>query len=130
MESENARLIREGYAALNRLDVEWLSARMHPDLEFTSRFSGLSGRTYKGVGAFEQWFADVTESWDSIEQNPERLIDLDAERTAVEVRFKARGRGSGVEVDQRIAFVFTLRDGKVTRIDPYDSFEDALADAD
>jgi ketosteroid isomerase-like protein len=130
MESENARLIREGYAALNRLDVEWLSARMDPDLEFASRFSGLSGRTYKGLGAFEQWFADVTESWESIEQTPERLVDLDAERTAVEVRFKARGRGSGVEVDQRIAFVFTVRDGKVARIDPYDSLEDALADAD
>ena len=126
MESENARLIREGYAALNRLDVDWLRAHMHPDLEFTSRFSGLSGRTYRGVGAFEQWYADVSESWESIEQTPERLIDLDAERIAVEVRFKARGRGSGAEVDQLIAFVFTNRDGKAVRIESYASLEEAL----
>jgi ketosteroid isomerase-like protein len=64
---ENERLIREGYAALNNQDLEWMRAHAHPDFEFTSRFSGLSGRIYKGPTAFEQWHADVSESWESIE---------------------------------------------------------------
>jgi ketosteroid isomerase-like protein len=127
MDSENVRLIREGYAALNRGDVEWLRAHVHPNFEFRSRFSAVSGRSYTGERAFEQWFADINESYESIEQVPERFVELDSERTAVEVRVKARGRGSGVEIDQRIAGVFTARDGKGVRMEAHDSLEDALA---
>src|SRR5581483_1247467 len=104
MASQDVQRIREGYAALNRGDIEWLRAHVHPDFEFRSRFSALSGRSYTGERAFEQWFADVSESWESIEQIPERFVELDSERTAVEVRFKARGRGSGAEIDQLIGW--------------------------
>jgi ketosteroid isomerase-like protein len=127
MASENERLIREGYAAINRRDLDWMRAHAHPDFEFKSRFSGLSGRTYTGQRAFEQWLADIGETWESNEQFPERFVELDSERTAVEIRFKGRGRGSGVEVDQRIGLIFTIRDGKAVHVEAYDSFEDALA---
>jgi ketosteroid isomerase-like protein len=38
----------------------------------------------------------------------------------------ARGRGSGVPVDQRVFSVLTVRDGKVARIDDHTERADAL----
>jgi ketosteroid isomerase-like protein len=130
MSEQNNRMIREGYDAVNRGDVEWLRAHADPGLQFRSRFSGLSGRTYTGERAFEQWYADISESWEGIEQSIERLVELDEERTVVEVRFTARGRGSGIEVDQKMAVIFTVRNGKAVRMEAYDSVDEALAEAD
>jgi ketosteroid isomerase-like protein len=126
---ENERLIREGYDAANRGDVEWLRAHADPNLELKSRFSGLSGNTYRGETAFEQWYADISETWESVEQSVERLVQLDPERTAVEVRFTARGRGSGVEIDQKMAVIFTIRDRKTVRMEAFDSLEEALGES-
>jgi ketosteroid isomerase-like protein len=126
MASENVRLIREGYAALNRGDVEWLRSHADPNLEFRSRFSALSRSVYTGEEAVEQWYADVRDSWESIEQTPQRIVEVDDERTVVEVRIRARGRGSGAEIDQRIGVIFTVRDGKAVRLDAYESFDEAL----
>ena len=126
MAEEHNRLIRRGYEAINQGDVDWLRAHTDPDLEFRSRFSGLAGRTYLGKQGFEQWLADTADSWESMEQTPERLIELDDERTLVDVRFRARGRGSGIEVDQRIAVIFTIRGERVLRMDAYGSVEEAL----
>jgi ketosteroid isomerase-like protein len=43
-------------------------------------------------------------------------------------RMRGRGKGSGVEVDQRRASVFYVRDGKVVRLALYWNRNRALAD--
>ncbi len=52
---------------------------------------------------------DSFEEW-SIE--PERFFDL-GERVLVFVRFRVTGKGGGVPVDGPLAYLVTLRDGKV-----------------
>ena len=44
----------------------------------------------------------------------------------VTVRFRGRGRASGIEIDARLYEVYTLRDGKVLRIDEYEHRAEAL----
>jgi ketosteroid isomerase-like protein len=39
----------------------------------------------------------------------------------------ARGRASGASIETRVAQLFTLRDGKITRIHAYSDREAALA---
>jgi ketosteroid isomerase-like protein len=63
--------------------------------------------------------------WDDYELIPEEFADLN-DRVVVTVRFRARGRGSGVEVDARLYDVFTLRDGKIVRIDQFAERFEAL----
>jgi ketosteroid isomerase-like protein len=48
------------------------------------------------------------------------------DRVFLAARFHARGRASGVEVDTRLYEVYTLRDGKVLRIDEYEHRADAV----
>ena len=46
----------------------------------------------------------------------EEFIDA-GDRVLVTAHHRGRGRGSGIEVDTRLYSVYTLRDGKVVRVD-------------
>jgi ketosteroid isomerase-like protein len=63
--------------------------------------------------------------WDDYELIPEEFADVN-DRVVVTVRFRARGRGSGVQVDARLYDVFTLRDGKIVRMDQFAERSEAL----
>jgi ketosteroid isomerase-like protein len=64
--------------------------------------------------------------WDDYELIPEGFADA-GDRVVATVRFRARGRGSGIEVDARLYDVFTLRDGKIVRMDQFTEQSEALA---
>jgi ketosteroid isomerase-like protein len=42
------------------------------------------------------------------------------------VRLRGRGRGSGIEVDARFYEVYTLRQGKIVRMDQFTQRSEAL----
>ena len=66
--------------------------------------------------------------WHDYELLPEGFVDID-DRVVVTVRLRGRGRGSGVEVDARFYDLFTLRDGKIVRMDQFTERSEALGAA-
>jgi ketosteroid isomerase-like protein len=56
--------------------------------------------------------------WDDYEVMPEEFVDM-GDSVVVTVRLRGRGRGSGVEIDARFYDVYTLRDGKIVRMDQF-----------
>lgn len=129
MTPSNEQLIRRAYEALNAGDLDAGRALMDTACELRTRFTSLAGRTYRGHEGLDQWVADVAESWEGVEQTPEGFIPVDGERTIVPVRFRARGRGSGVEIDQAIVTIWTVRGRKVARVESYETMEEARAAA-
>jgi ketosteroid isomerase-like protein len=63
--------------------------------------------------------------WDDYKLMPEEFVDT-GDRVVVTVRLGARGRGSGVEVDARFYDLYTLRDGKIVRMDQFTERSEAL----
>ena len=63
--------------------------------------------------------------WDDYELFPEEF-EHTGEHVVVAVRLRGRGRGSGVEVDARFYDVFTLREGKIVRMDQFTQRSEAL----
>jgi ketosteroid isomerase-like protein len=126
MSRENEELIRRSYDAINRRDLKAAKELVDPDCEVRALFTGLDGRTYRGHEGIERWLAEAEESWEDIEQTPERFIEVDPERTIAVIRFRGRGRGSGVQVDQQLAVIATIRDGRAVSVESFTSLAEAL----
>jgi ketosteroid isomerase-like protein len=63
--------------------------------------------------------------WVDYKLMPEEFVDR-GDRVVVTVRLGGRGRGSGVEVDARFYDLYTLRDGKIVRMDQFTERSEAL----
>jgi ketosteroid isomerase-like protein len=72
--------------------------------------------------SLEHWKAE----WDDYEVRPEELLDM-GDHVVATVRLRGRGRGSGVEIEACFYDVYTLRDGKIVRMDQFTDRSDALA---
>jgi ketosteroid isomerase-like protein len=71
--------------------------------------------------SLERWKGE----WDDYELMPEEFVDR-GDHVVVTVRMRGRGRGSGVEIDARFYDVYTLRDGKIVRMDQFTDRSQAL----
>jgi ketosteroid isomerase-like protein len=58
------------------------------------------------------------------EWTPEDVVEQ-GERVVASIRYEARGRGSGVALSGTLHGVTTFRDGKVARVEMFDSRADA-----
>ncbi len=111
MSQENVEIVRRAIDAFSRTGEppEYL---FHPDVEVweSPELPGeLAGKGLENLIRVNENLLESFEEW-SIEQ--EKSFDL-GERVLVFVRFRAKGKGSGVEVDAPLAYLLTLRDGKV-----------------
>jgi ketosteroid isomerase-like protein len=116
MSQADVETIRAGLDALNRRDVDAMLENLHPDCELVPLRAVLEGTVYRGHDGLRQWLADMKEDWDELRIDYEELRALDGGRVLVLARFHARGRSSGVSLDQPAAWICELAEGKVTRI--------------
>jgi ketosteroid isomerase-like protein len=70
--------------------------------------------SYRG-GEASHALKEFLGSWEDFRTEGEEIIDA-GPRVVVLHRIRARGRASGVEVDDQVGSVFTLRDAKVVRM--------------
>ena len=73
---------------------------------------------YRGHAGFGRWLRDWGAAWAEWNLEPEEFIDA-GDRVIIVAHMRAKGRGSGVEVDRQDALVYELRDGKISRVDYY-----------
>lgn len=127
MSDENLAVVRAFYAALarERAPVELLSA----DVEYVNPDGAVEPGTRHGTDAFLTAGAKVSEGWESWQMEPEQLIAL-GNQVAVVVRYRARGRSSGLELEGRESALFTVCDGKITRYAWFQGVDDALTAAE
>ena len=72
----------------------------------------------EGHGAVRASLARWKAEWHDYEVMPEEYVDR-GDRVVVTVLLRGRGRGSGVEIDARFYDVYTVRDGKIVRMDQF-----------
>jgi ketosteroid isomerase-like protein len=127
--SSNLDLVKSIFDAWEEGDftsTDWAD----PEIDFVMR-GGLNRGTWKGVEGMAEGWATMLNAWENLHAVPEGFRATDDGRILVFVRNEGRGRGSGIQIDgisTHGANVFTVRDGKVTRLELYWDRDEAIAE--
>jgi ketosteroid isomerase-like protein len=117
--------LKRGYAALNRGDLSVVLELLDPSIEWHEPGNSLEAGTHRGRDSFERFFRGWLESFEDFRVEPEQVVERGNRLIAV-VRQTGRGRASGVQVDARLAHVWTVEDGRAIRWEAVVRPEDAL----
>jgi ketosteroid isomerase-like protein len=139
MSEENVEIVRAIFEPFNGVDIagiDWggeamreiIEDRYSPDVELTTMESAIGigpSRSYSGwdglVRYLKEWFEPFSEyHLDSLD-----FLDV-GDRVIVPSRARGVGTGSGIRVDMELVISYQFRDGLITRVDEYDTVEDAL----
>ena len=80
---------------------------------------------YRGHEGVRRYWRDYLSAFERLDFELEELVDASGRILAV-VRERAVGRASGIAFEARIFAVWTLRDGKITRMQGFRDREEAL----
>src|SRR5215217_2007145 len=113
MSQENVEVLRRGYEAFGRGDVDAVLELLVPDIEWQPAIGALLGiETLRGREAVRQFLSrDLFEGFDQFRAEPLSFEDL-GDFVLVMVRYTGRGESSGIEMDQEFATLYELRGGK------------------
>jgi uncharacterized protein len=123
---------RQGYAALAAGDMQAVLELIDPEIEVeinTGRPDLPEGHRLHGHAGFLENLEQLKEVFEDIEVRPEEFIEVGDDQLVVVIYTAGRGKGSGIRVENCVAHVLTLRDGKATRFRVYSSKDEALAAA-
>jgi ketosteroid isomerase-like protein len=126
MSQENVENLRQAYEAFSSGDIGRILAFAHPEFEAVVP-PELSAEpdTYRGHDGIRRYFDSFQDAMDDISFAPEEFWDA-GESVVALVRLTAKGRQTAITVEQRIAQVWTVRDGQAVSLQTYPSLAEAL----
>jgi ketosteroid isomerase-like protein len=126
----NVEQLRAAYEAFNATG-EVVVTHLAPDFEMRQASSIIdSAGVFHGPNAFRAVLLELEEAFEDFRTEAEKFIEAPTGEIVVLVRVLGRGRGSGAEMDNRIAHVWTYRGDKAVRMVAYEEQADAIAAAD
>jgi ketosteroid isomerase-like protein len=119
----NVEVVRALYDAWARDDFPGPMELLDPEIEYVNPEGAVEPGTRRGIDEFTNAIERVFEGWATWRMEPERFESV-GNQVAVVLRYAARGRSSGVDVEGRESALWTLHDGRVVRYawfhDPHD----------
>lgn len=126
MSQENVEIVRQGYerfAASGEVVVELTT----DDLVWNmSNFHGWpEQQVYEGLDGVQVFISEWMNAWEDWELEVEALLDA-GDRVVALVHQRGRSKAAEMPVEMSFAQVWTVRDGKQTRMDMYSDRQEAL----
>jgi ketosteroid isomerase-like protein len=126
MSQENVDLVRRGFDAYQRRDVQGMCDVAHSDCEvFTFTVGVVEAQPFRGHAGIADWMAQELEPWAAWRVEPGELREV-GERVLVRAAVTARGKGSAVELNSDAGMVFEFRDKKIAQVSSYLNWQEAL----
>lgn len=125
---ENVDIVMRVFAAFGRRDNDAVFDAYEPDIEWN--MEGYEGwpdaSSYHGIAGVKAFFRDWLRDFDDYGTAALDPLDL-GDRVLITVYDRARGKGSGVQIERHHAQVWTFRETRVARIEVFHSRAAALA---
>lgn len=126
MSQLNVELVQAGYESFGATG-EFAEQFVTPDFVWDmSKFRGwLEQQIYEGPDGARSFLADWAGAWEDWQLEITELHDA-GEKVVAVLHQRGRSKASGLPVDMYFAQVWTLRDGKQTRVETYADPGEAL----
>jgi ketosteroid isomerase-like protein len=124
---ENVEIVRRAYAH-RQAAGDFLDDLYAPDFVWDmSNFQGWPEQhIYEGIEEARRFIREWTSAFDDWKIEVEKLYDAGEDKVVAVVRQRGRSKTSGLPVDMLFAQVFTIQDGKETRMEMYSDPDEAL----
>ncbi len=123
----NAARVRRAIERWNGGDRAAPLDDIHPDVEIrTGIGDAFQGEPFRGHQGARQWLAALDENFETWEIVMGEVHERD-NLVVVLGSVRARGRGSGVELDQPVGWVYEFREDKMFRLHTYYDHAQAAA---
>lgn len=126
MSQQNVETVQRGFDALNRGEIGGILAFVHPDFE-TVVPPELSAEpsAYRGHDGVRRYFESFYDAMRDIRFIADRIWDA-GDAVVVALRLTARGKETGIPVEQQVGQVWTIRDGMAVRVENFVTVSEAL----
>lgn len=127
MASKDVDIVRDHFAAANERDFQRAMGQYAPEVELVVHPEAFLERgTFSGRDAVGEWFANWFATFE-----PGYRFDIEEARdlggvVLLVATHHGRGRASGAEVHGRTAYLYTVRNGEIARVEVYPGRADAL----
>jgi ketosteroid isomerase-like protein len=123
---QNVEIARRTFELIRARDLDGLLDIYDPDIEFEP-LTGIQVEIggYRGHAGVRRYFDEITQVWEEMLPHADDVRAVD-NQVVILGGCAVRGRGSGAISDNPMAWILTLRDGKVVRHRAYRSREEAL----
>jgi ketosteroid isomerase-like protein len=126
MSQENVEAVHKSFDAYQRGEWEGVVRDADPDIEVVQPPDFADASSYHGHQGFVEVLQWWPSQWEDFHVELTEVIDANDDQVILVTRQRGRGKGSGVEVAGEVAFVSTFRDGKMIRIEMFQSLQEAL----
>ena len=127
MSRENVELVHHAYALLRREDWVALAALIAADCEVHDHdIPDAAGDVYRGPDGVLDWLAEWDRAWEAWEVTNLDVREAPDGRVVALFQMVTRGRDSRIEMTRLDGVVYSVRDGKLIRMDYYNDQREAL----
>ena len=124
MSQENVEVVREVYDCWRQGDFRATTNKVAPDFEWKQVHGVVEPGSHVGADA-SRALRSIFEIYEDLRVEAEEYVD-GGDTIVVVARAHGTARGSGLHMDQRLAFVWTVREGKPVQVEQYPNRADAL----
>lgn len=117
-EKENEAIVRRAVDAWNANDWALMEALHSPEVEVVAPREWPEGATLRGWGAVRRQFERLKDSW-SLERYETERIESAGDKVLLVGTWIGTGETSGLDLGQEMCPVFTLKGGRIARIEYY-----------
>jgi ketosteroid isomerase-like protein len=121
-------IVRRIYARWSTEEANVFPDLMSAEIEYVNPPGAIEPGTRRGIEVFAGAVAKVREAWELWSMEPEEIVK-DGALVIVVLRYRARGRGSGTEVDGRESALWTVDGGKAVRYEWFQAPDEAAREA-
>jgi ketosteroid isomerase-like protein len=122
---------KEGFECWNGGELDLMQDAYAEDGEVDLSAVFMDTQPIRGHESMRRYWDELWETWEGVRMDPLEVFDVGGGRFVVDVRWWGKGKRSGAEVDQRFAYLYTLReaDEKIVRCQLFPTVQAAIDSA-